>query len=109
MTSCGTGLHSGVFSNVNNNNTNVVLTKKNFKVIEKVSGKATATYVLGFGGGVNKALIAKAQAAMLENANLIGSSKALINMTTEVHKLQVNPFFARKTITVSAHIIEFTE
>ena len=46
---------------------------------------------------------------MLENANLIGSSKALINMTTEVHKLQVNPFFARKTITVSAHIIEFTE
>ena len=109
MTSCATGLHSGKFFNVNNNNTNVVLTKNNFKVVEKVTGNSTATYILGIGGISNKALIAKAKTNMLENANLIGNAKAIINFTTEVHTTQINPFFSRKTITVSAHIIEFTE
>jgi hypothetical protein len=46
---------------------------------------------------------------MLENANLIGGSKAIINLTTESHITLVYPFFFQKTITVSGHIIEFTE
>ena len=103
------GFHSGMFSNVNNNTTNVQLNKKNFKVIDKVSGSSTATYILGFGGLSNKSLVERAKAKMLENANLTGSSKAIINVTIESHKTLVVPLFYQKTITVSAHVIEFTE
>ena len=46
---------------------------------------------------------------MLENANLTGSSKAIINVTTESHNTLVVPFLYQKTVTVSAHIIEFIE
>jgi hypothetical protein len=107
MTSCG--IHSGKISNINNNNTNVELGKKNFKVIDRVSGKSTATYVLGIGGLSNKALIEKAKIKMLENASLTGSSKAIINVTAESHTTLVFPFFYQKTVTVSAHIVEFIE
>ncbi len=107
MTSCG--IHSAMVRNINNNTTNVALSRKNFKVIDRVSGESTAIYVLGIGGLSNKALIEKAKTKMLENANLIGSSKAIINVTTESHMTLVVPFFYQKTVTVSAHIIEFTE
>lgn len=107
MTSCG--IHSAMVRNINNNTTNVALSRKNFKVIDRVCGESTAIYVLGIGGLSNKALIEKAKTKMLENANLIGSSKAIINVTTESHMTLVVPFFYQKTVTVSAHIIEFTE
>lgn len=107
MTSCG--IHSAMFGNINNNTTNVELSKKNFKVIDTVSGQSTATYVLGIGGISNKALIENAKTNMLEIADLTGSSKAIINVTTESHMTLVFPFFYRKTVIVSAHIIEFTE
>lgn len=106
MTSCG--LHTAMVGNINNTTTNVDLNKNNFKVIEKVSGKSTATYVLGIGGLSNKALIEKAKVKMLENANLIGGSKAIINLTTESHMSIVYPFYLKRTITVSGHIVEFT-
>lgn len=107
MTSCG--IHSARVGNINNNTTNVELSKKNFKVIDRVSGQSTATYILGIGGLSNKELIEKAKTKMLENANLTGSSKAIINVTTESHNTLVVPFFYQKTVTVSAHIIEFIE
>ncbi len=107
MTSCG--IHSAMVGNINNNTTNVELSKKNFKVIDRVSGKSTATYVFGIGGLSNKALIEKAKTEMLENANLIGGAKAIINLTTESHISIVYPFFFQRTVTVSGHIVEFTE
>jgi len=107
MTGCG--FHSAMVDNINNTTTNVDLSKKNFKVVEKVSGFSTATYVLGFGGIANKSLIENAKAKMLENAGLIGGSRAIINMTTESHVTLVFPIFYQKTITVSAYIVEFTE
>ena len=105
----GCGFHSSLVGNINNNTTNVELSKKNFKVIDKISGSSTATYILGFGGLSNKALIENAKAKILENANLTGSSKAIINVTTESHFSFFVPFYFQKTITVSAHVIEFTE
>ena len=107
MTSCG--IHSAMVRNINNNTTNVELSKKNFKVIDRVSGKSTATYVFGIGGLSNKALIEKAKTKMLENANLIGGAKAIINLTTESHISIVYYFFFQRTVTVSGHIVEFTE
>jgi hypothetical protein len=107
ITSCG--IHSAMVININNNVTNVELSEKNFKVIERVSGSSTATYVLGIGGLSNKILFEKAKSNMLAKADLIGGSKAIIYLTTESHISLVYPLFFRRTVIVSGHIIEFTE
>ena len=45
---------------------------------------------------------------MLKNANLVGTSRAVINETVEAHSFL---FFigTKYTVTVSADVIEFTE
>ena len=107
MTSCG--IHSARVGNLNSNVTNVELSKKNFKVVDKVSGTSTATYIFGIRGHSNKALIEKAKSKMLENANLIGGARAIINLTTESHISIIYPIYFKRTITVSGHIVEFTD
>jgi len=104
----GCGVHSAYVSNVNSNSSVVNLSMKNFEVVERVSGSSTATYFLGIGGISNKALINKAKANMLEHAFMAGKARAIINVTNESHVTFVLPFFVQKTVTVSAHIIEFT-
>ena len=106
LTSCAG--HYGLTSNVNNHSTEVVLSKKNFKVIKSVSGEASVMYVLGIGGLSKKALIAEARAEMLKSAELEGSAKAIINETVEI-KGSSFPFVGKKLVTVSAQVIEFTE
>ena len=106
FTSCAG--HYGLTSNINNHSTEVVLSKKNFKVINSVSGDASVTYIFGIGGLSKKALITEAKAEMLKNANLEGGAKAIINETVEI-KGSSFPFFGRKLVTVSAQVIEFTE
>jgi hypothetical protein len=105
----GCGTHRGAFLNNNNNTTQVELGEKNFKVVSKVSGQSTATYVLGIGGITNKSLVENARSNMMSNADIVGSSKAIINMTTESHSTLVYPFFYQKTITVSGYVVEFTD
>lgn len=101
-------VHSGLTTNSNNHTTEVVLSKKNFKVIESVQGEAQAMYVFGIGGLSKKALIAEARVNMLSKANIIGGSKAIINETVEV-KQSFFPVVRLYNVTVSGHIIEFTE
>ena len=67
------------------------------------------TYIFGIGGHSNKALIEKAKSKMLENANLIGGARAIINLTTESHISIIYPIYFKRTITVSGHIVEFTD
>lgn len=100
--------HNGLTSNANLHSTDVVLTKKNFKVIDAVYGEAKASYFLGFGGITKKALVAQAKANMLAKANIVGSSKAIINETVELTFSRI--LFVRKyKVTVSGHIVEFLE
>lgn len=106
LTSCAG--HLGLTSNVNNHSTEVVLSKKNFKVLKSVRGEASVTYILGIGGLSKKALIADAKAQMLKEANLEGGAKAIINETVEI-KGSNFPFMGKKLVTVSAQVIEFTE
>ena len=101
-------LHNGLTSNLNNHNTEVVLTKKNFKVIQRVYGEAEVDYVLGIGGLKRQALIAEARQRMLTNAGLEGTSRAVINETVEVRK-SFFPFAKSVKVVVSAYVIEFTE
>lgn len=44
---------------------------------------------------------------MIKNANLINGSKAIINVTTEEHFSGFAPFYVKRSITVSAQVIEF--
>jgi len=101
-------VHDGLTSNQNNHTTEVVLAKKNFKVTKSVQGESQAMYVLGIGGLSKKAMVAEARADMLSKANIVGSSKAIINETVEV-KHSLFPIVRLYTVTVSGHIVEFTE
>jgi len=107
ITSCG--YHHALVGNLNTNVTNVELSRQNFKVIDKVSGTSTATYIFGIGGLSNRALIQRAKANMLRNADLTGNARAIVNLVTENHVAIFYPVFFRRTVTVSGHIVEFYE
>jgi hypothetical protein len=93
---------------MNNHTTNVVLQKNNYKIIQKVKGTSTSTSVFGIGGGF-RPLIERARAKMLESAELIGTTRAVINETVETNNKNYVGIVNQKTVTISAYIIEFTE
>ncbi|MBD0831315.1 DUF6567 family protein [Aestuariibaculum sediminum] len=105
-TSCAT--HNGLTRNMNQNNTEVVLSQNNFKIIKTVKGFAKATYILGIGGHSKNGLVSEAKSNMLENANLEGTSRAIINETVEI-KGSAFPFVGTHKVIVSGQIIEFTD
>lgn len=100
-------VHRGLTSNLNNHTTGVVLSQNNFKVIESVQGEAKGTSFLGIGGS-KKAMIAEAKAIMLSKADIIGKSRAIINETVEINR-SAFPLVSVYRVTVSGHIIEFTD
>ncbi len=87
--------------------TNVDLSQANFKVITSVQGEASARRILGV--GINQAdLFNQARKDMVSKAGLNGTSRALINVTSEM-KVRYGLFSTKKTIYVSAEVIEFTK
>ena len=106
LSSCGVG--TALVTNHNQNATEVHLSGNNFKVIDQVSGSSETSYILAI-GGVNKSqLYENAYSTMMKKANLLNGSKAIINVMTEEHFNGFAPFFIRRTITVSAQVVEFT-
>ena len=104
MTSCG--VNSYLTQNTNVNQTNVVLSQNNFRILGESTGRASATYIFGIGGLSKKAVEGNATADMIKNANLKGS-QAIINQTATESVQMIAPFFERHTITVKGTIIEF--
>jgi hypothetical protein len=80
----------------------------NFKVIDYVNGSSEASYVLAIGGMNKRQLYENAYSMMIRKANLLNGSKAIVNVMTEEHISGFAPFFVRRTITVSAQVVEFT-
>ena len=107
FSSCG--VNYALTVNQNQNNTQVNLASNNFKVVDRVSGSAHVGYVFLISGMNKKQLYEKAYSAMLDKANLINSSKAIINVTTEEHLGGVPPFYLVRTVTYSANVVEFTK
>ena len=107
LSSCG--MNSALILNHNHNNTQVNLSSNNYKILDKVSGSAEVEYILMIGGLDKRQLYENAYSAMLSKANLTGGAKALINIMTEEHVGGVPPFYYKRTITVSANVIEFTK
>jgi hypothetical protein len=101
-------IHNGLTSNQNGHNTEVQLSRNNFKVVQYVEGSSRATYVFGIGGLSKPALISRARQKMLEGANLIGTSKAVVNETVEI-KHSFFPLIGTCRVNLSAYVIEFTE
>jgi hypothetical protein len=106
LSSCGIG--TTLVTNHNQNATEVHLSSNNFKVIDQVSGSSEASYVLAIGGMKKRQLYENAYSMMLKKANLLNGSKAIINVMKEEHFSGFAPFFVRRTITVSAQVVEFT-
>jgi hypothetical protein len=107
LSSCGIG--TALVTNHNQNATEVHLSGDNFKVIDQVSGSSEDSYVCLIGGMKKKQLYENAYSAMMKKANLLNGSKAIINVTTEEHVSGFFPFYLKRTITVSAQVIEFTK
>ena len=106
LTSCGFG--TALVTNHNQNATEVHLGGNNFKVIDQVSGSSEASYVFAIGAMNKRQLYENAYSTMMKKANLLNGSKAIINVMTEEHFSGFAPFFVRRTITVSAQVVEFT-
>jgi len=106
LSSCGIG--TALVTNHNQNATEVHLSGNNFKVIDQISGSSEASYVFAIGGMNKRQLYENAYSTMMKKANLLNGSKAIINVMTEEHFSGFAPFFVRRTITVSAQVVEFT-
>lgn len=101
------GVNYATIANQNHNITQVQFNSNNFKVVDRVVGTADVTYIVAIGGLKKKQLYEKAYSDMIAKANLINSSKAIINVVTEEHAMFITPYFIRRTITVSANVVEF--
>lgn len=104
-TSCGISRQAA--NNVNSVQTEVVLAKKNYKVIGTVYGESTQNYVLGIGGMSKKSMSDAAIAEMYRNANLTGS-QAIIN-TNVSYKNKMIILYTQAKCIASGTVIEFTE
>ena len=101
----GCGLNMNVVNNHNLNQTNVVLSQKNYHVVKTVETEVSATYVFGIGGLSKRALHDNAVAELTKKANLTGS-QALVNVTVhDSGKLIL--FYNKVTCHAKATVIEF--
>ncbi|MDR1402790.1 MAG: hypothetical protein LBJ60_03695 [Tannerellaceae bacterium] len=103
----GCGFHNGLTRNLNGNNTQVVLSERNFRVVSAVQGTSEAIYILGIGGMSKSSMIADAKAQILQQADMIGKPRALVNEVVEEHTTSFLIGF-RKRVTVTAQVVEFT-
>ena len=103
-----TGVNNSSASNSSAVLTNVELSKNNFKVIGSVKGSASNWWIFLIFGGMKKNILGQAHQQMLAEAKLEGTSKAVINVTYDWHKMFVLIFFGKSTVTAHGTVIEFT-
>ena len=101
--SCGVSSH--LTANANLNQTNVVLSQKNFHVVKTVEAEVSATYIFGIGGLRQQALKDNAIAKLTENAGLTGS-QALVNITFKSSSKMIL-CYNKVTCYAEATVIEF--
>ena len=105
LASCG--LSQSLTTNANLNQTNVVLSQKNFHVVKHVQAETSATYVFGIGGLSKKSLYNNAVAELTKKANLTGS-QALVNVTFHTSGKLIL-CFGKVTYFAEGTVIEFDE
>lgn len=103
----GCGFTSNLTTNVNENQTTVVLSKANYHIVKTVNAKVSSSYVFGIGGLSKRALRSNAVAELTKNASLAGS-QALINVTVK-SSAKFFFFFTQVTYYAEGTVIEFDE
>ena len=103
----GCGISQNLTTNANLNQTNVVLSQKNFHVVKTVQAENSATYVFGIGGLSKKALYNNVVAELTKKANLTGS-QALVNVTVK-NSGKMILCFGKVTYHAEGTVIEFDE
>ena len=103
----GCGISQNLTTNANLNQTNVVLSQKNFHVVKTVQAESSATYVFGIGGLSKKSLYNNVVAELTKKANLTGS-QALVNVTVK-NSGKVILCFGKVTYHAEGTVIEFDE
>ncbi|HYG40090.1 MAG TPA: DUF6567 family protein [Cytophagales bacterium] len=104
FTSC-LGVHHGTFQS------SVALSENNYKIIKRnVSGQASTTIVLGFGGLGKDALVARAKENLIKEHSVTGTQQ-LANVSVDWKIVTTPVYFVvfTRTCTVTADIIEFTK
>lgn len=103
----GCGVVNPLSANTNLQQTNVVLSQKNFHIVKNVSASVSASYFLGIGGLSQWALHRNAVAELVRKAELTGS-QALANVNVKISG--VNFFIYQKFIcSATATVIEFDQ
>lgn len=108
LASCGGFSKGNASLNVHSTEAHVQLSKKNFKVVDYVSGEAKTTYIVGIGGLSKRSLIEKARSEMYKNANLVGTSRIILNENIDYYN-EFYPFVKITKVTVTGYVYEFTE
>ena len=103
----GCGVSSYMTQNQNQNQTNVVLSDNNYKVVKTVEATITNSYVFGIGGLSKKALMSNAVSELTKKANLTGS-QALVNVTVQVQN-KIIRVWNRKTVVAHGTVVEFID
>ena len=103
LASCG--VSSQLTANANLNQTDVVLSQKNFHVVKNVEANTSATYVFGIGGLGKKALKDNAIAELTKKANLTGS-QALVNITVK-YSAKMILCYSKITVYAEGTVVEF--
>lgn len=105
LSSCG--ISQNLTSNQNQNQTSVVLSQDNYRIIGTASGEVTGRYVFGLGNIRKQALRANAIDEMTKNAKLSGS-QAIVNTTVKQSVKMITPIYVEVTVTATGNIVEFT-
>lgn len=94
-------------NNSNLTQTEVVLARKNFRVVGNVSGESEQNYWCGIGGMSKKSLGESAMSSMYRNADL-KDSQAIINVNV-CYKNKYLLIYSQKKAIATGTVIEFTE
>lgn len=105
-TSCGASLEQTANRNVTQ--TEVVLSKNNYRVVGMTSGESTQNYILCFGGLSKKSLGESAMAEMYKNANLKGA-QAIINTNVCLKTSTYLGLYSKVNAIATGTIIEFSD
>lgn len=101
----GCAFTSHLTSNANITETSVQLSTNNYRVVKKVSGSASETYIFGIGGLSKSALAKNSYAEMVANADL-KDNQAIINVSTS-ERTQNIVVYTKREMTTSGVVIEF--
>ena len=105
LSSCG--MNWGYLPNYHH--TEVVLDEANYTYVGSATGESSAINIFGIGPIGSQSLVQDAKADLLSQVDLYSGSRAIVNMVVDEKQSYFTLFYVKRTVYVSADIIEFKE